>query len=367
MVIPIDGIVGARPNIMKMAALSRAIAADGAFKLRLVHTGQHYDAALSEDFIRELGLPRPDYNLEVGSGSQAEQIARILVGYERLLLDTKPTPRGVVVVGDVNSTLACSLAAAKLGIPVAHVEAGLRSGDRSMPEEINRIVTDALSDLLFVSDPEGLRHLGREGRPPERTWHVGNVMVDTLLRELPRARESTVLERLGVVKDRYAYMTLHRPSNVDDPGGLRDLVETVGVIAMQIPVVFAVHPRTAARLRSAEIELKRIIHVGPQGYHDNVRLIQDAKLVLTDSGGIQEEAAILEVPCLTLRQNTERPVTIELGSSELVGNNSAKILAGWRRVAEGRWKRAQQIPLWDGRAAERIAGHLKAQWGQGNE
>lgn len=364
MAIPLDGIVGARPNLMKMAPLARALEADGTFALRLIHTGQHYDPALSGSFFRDLGLPAPAANLSAGSGPQGEQTARILTSYEKMLLDGRARPRGVVVVGDVNSTLACSLGAAKLGIPVAHVEAGLRSGDWSMPEEINRVLTDALSELLFVSEPGGLAHLEREGRPAERSWLVGNVMVDTLLRELPRARESTVLERLGLETGRYAYLTLHRAGNVDEPRALSGVMEAVAAIAREVPVVFAVHPRTAERLEAlSPSDIPGLVRTGPQCYHDNIRLIKDAKAVLTDSGGIQEEAAVLGVPCLTLRRNTERPITVELGTSELVGCDPERILEAWGRIASGRWKRGGNIPLWDGRAAERIVGRLKRAWG----
>lgn len=364
MAIPIDGIVGARPNLMKMAALARALARDGTFDLRLIHTGQHYDSGLSGSFFRDLGLPEPAANLEAGSGPQGEQTARILAGYEKMLLREDAKPRGVLVVGDVNSTLACSLGAAKLGVPVAHVEAGLRSGDWSMPEEINRILTDALSDLMFVTEPGGLDHLRREGRPTERSWLVGNVMVDTLLRELPRARLSTVLERIGVEPGRYAYLTLHRAANVDEPRTLAGLMDAAGRIARDLPVVFAVHPRTAGRLEALQPPPSgRLIRVGPQGYHDNLRLIRDAKAVLTDSGGMQEEAAVLGVPCLTLRENTERPITVERGTNELVGSDPERILESWRRIGAGRWKRGGDIPLWDGRAAERIVGHLRRAWG----
>lgn len=365
MPILIDGIVGARPNMMKMAPLARALAADATFKLRLVHTGQHYDDAMSKNFHRDLGIPIPDVNLEVGSGLQGEQTAKILARYEKLLVSSDPRPAGVVVVGDVNSTLACSLAAVKLGIPVAHVEAGLRSGDRSMPEEINRILTDAISDLMFVSDPEGLLHLEREGRPKKGIFHVGNVMVDTLLRELPRSGESDVLQRLGVSRGEYVYLTLHRPSNVDNPKILEALIGVMEAVASVTPVVFAAHPRTVARMEAiGRKAAKGIILTKPQDYHDNVRLIKDAKAVFTDSGGIQEETSVLGVPCLTLRANTERPVTVELGTSELVGNDTAKILAGWERIRTGKWKAAGKIPLWDGHAAERIVSQLRESWGK---
>ena len=364
MPIPIDGVVGARPNMMKMAPLARALARDATFSLRLVHTGQHYDAAMSSGFFSELGLPVPDVNLEVGSGPQGEQTARILAGYERCLLQSPSRPRGVVVVGDVNSTLAGALAAAKLGVPVAHVEAGLRSGDRAMPEELNRILTDALADLMFVSDPAGMEHLRREGRPPERCWLVGNVMVDTLMHELARADGSAVLGRLGVARGQYAYLTLHRAGNVDDPAVLARLMRAVGAVARDVPVVFAVHPRTRARLEAIGLaRLPQVISVEPQGYHDSLRLIRDAKAVLTDSGGIQEESSVLGVPCLTLRPSTERPITVERGTSELVGSDPEKIAAGWRLIAAGRWKRAPGIPLWDGRAAQRIVALLKQHWG----
>ncbi|MBN2507630.1 MAG: UDP-N-acetylglucosamine 2-epimerase (non-hydrolyzing) [Verrucomicrobia bacterium] len=360
----VDGIVGARPNLMKMAPLARALAAQGRFSLRLIHTGQHYDGQMSDVFFRELGLPGPAHNLNVGSGPQGAQTARILEGYEQILL-AAPRPRGVIVVGDVTSTLACALAAAKLCIPVAHVEAGLRSGDRTMPEEINRILTDALSDVLLVSDPDGLIHLAREGRPREKIALVGNIMMDTLHAELPRAAQSPCLNQLGLQPRQYAYLTLHRPSNVDNPAVLKRLVALLAEFSQTLPLVFSLHPRTRDRLAQAAIRLPegkqfRVIH--PLGYRDNLRMIQSARVVLTDSGGIQEETSVLNVPCLTLRDATERPVTVTLGSSELVGHDETRIRDAWNRLLAGRWKQASPIPLWDGHAAERIATRLAEAW-----
>lgn len=360
----IDGIVGARPNMMKMAPLAQALAADGTFHLRLIHTGQHYDEALSGAFFKELRMPAPGFNLGVGSGTQGEQTARIIDSYERLLL-AGPMPRGVIVVGDVNSTMACALVAAKLGVPVAHVEAGLRSGDRTMPEEVNRIVTDALSDLLFVSDPDGLSCLAAEGRPRERTWFVGNVMMDTLHQQLPGLSESSILDDMGLEPGGYAYLTLHRPSNVDDPQTLKRLIDLFVELSKDVPFVFAIHPRTRARLEETQIVIPKCDSfrlIPPLGYRDNLRIQQSAKVVLTDSGGIQEETSVLGVPCLTLRFRTERPVTVELGSSELVGSDPSLIHGAWDRLMSGSWKPSSPIPLWDGKTAPRIVSRLVREW-----
>jgi UDP-N-acetylglucosamine 2-epimerase (non-hydrolysing) len=361
----LDGIIGARPNIMKMAPLARALAEDGTFQLRLIHTGQHYDEQMSGTFLHELDLPQPAFNLEVGSAGHGAQTARILERYEQILL-TAGRPCGLIVAGDVNSTMAGALVAAKLGIPVAHVEAGLRSGDRSMPEEINRIVTDALSECLFVSDPAGLFHLAREGHPRERTHLVGNIMIDTLLRELPKIQASSILSKIGLHPRNYVYLTLHRPSNVDHPAILSGLVRLFDQLSTEIPFVFSMHPRTRARLEQSQIELPlsgRFRIVEPLGYYDNLKLIQESMAVLTDSGGIQEEASILNIPCLTLRDNTERPVTVELGSSELVGNEPERICSAWQCLQSGEWKQSQPIPLWDGKTAVRIVDQLRRIWG----
>jgi UDP-N-acetylglucosamine 2-epimerase (non-hydrolysing) len=363
--IPLDGIVGTRPNMMKMAPLARALAEDGTFALRLVHTGQHYDEQMSDVFFNELGMPVPAANFRVGPGNPGAQTARILERYEELLLAGEK-PRGVIVVGDVTSTMACALAAVKQGVPIAHVEAGLRSGDRQMPEEINRIVTDAVADLLFVSDPEGLIHLAREGQPREKIRLVGNIMMDSLFRELPQAAASAILQDLGLREKEYAYVTLHRPANVDDPAVLRRLMGVLGELCHDVPLVFAAHPRTRARLEQAGISVpagERFQVVAPLGYRDNLRLIRDARGVLSDSGGIQEETSVLGVPCLTLRDNTERPITVELGSSELVGSDPVRIREAWGRLMAGNWKRASPIPLWDGHTAERTVRHLRDAWG----
>jgi UDP-N-acetylglucosamine 2-epimerase (non-hydrolysing) len=362
----IDGIIGARPNMMKMAPLARALAADGTFKLRLIHTGQHYDEQMSDIFLRELGLPAPDFNLGVGSGSQGAQTAHIIEAYEKLLLAGE-RPRGVIVVGDVNSTMACALAAAKLGMPIAHVEAGLRSGDRTMPEEINRIVTDTLSDLLFVSEPSGLINLAREGVDPRKIHFVGNIMIDTLVAELPKAEKSAILDELVLNGSPYAYLTLHRPSNVDDPETLRRLMATVDELSQEMPFVFSVHPRTQTRLKDASIQPfppQRVRMVGPLSYHDSLKLIRRARVVLTDSGGIQEETSFLNVPCLTLRNTTERPVTVELGTSQLVGNEPEAIRNGWHRAINGPKEAGMRIPLWDGQTAQRVCDCIRAVWGQ---
>jgi UDP-N-acetylglucosamine 2-epimerase (non-hydrolysing) len=262
--------------------------------------------------------------------------------------------------------MACALAAVKQGVPIAHVEAGLRSGDRRMPEEINRIVTDAVADLLFVSDPEGLIHLAREGQAREKIRLVGNIMMDSLFRELPRAAASTILQDLGLREKEYVYHTLHRPSNVDDPAVLGRLMRALGELCHDVPFVFAAHPRTRARLEQAAIPMpspERFRVIEPLGYRDNVRMIRDARAVLSDSGGIQEETSVLGVPCLTLRENTERPITVELGSSELVGNDPERIREAWGRLMAGAWKPASPIPLWDGHTAERIVRHLRDVWG----
>ena len=294
--------------MMKMAPLARALAADGTFKLQLIHTGQHYDAQMSAVFLKDLGLPDPNHNLGVGSGTQGAQTAKILEAYEKLLLEGE-RPRGIIVVGDVNSTMACALAASKLGIPIAHVEAGLRSGDRTMPEEINRIVTDTLSDLLFVSEPSGLINLAREGVDPRKIHFVGNIMINTLTAELPKAEKSAILDELALNGSPYAYLTLHRPSNVDDPETLRRLMAVMDELSKEMPFVFSVHPRTQTRLKDAGIQPfppQRVRMVGPLSYHDSLKLIRHAKVVLTDSGGIQEEDQFPECPVPHATQSTRK-------------------------------------------------------------
>lgn len=370
------GVVGARPNYMKMAPLLRAFAArDDLPGYVLVHTGQHYDPSMNERLFSDLRLPAPDLNLEVGSGTHAAQTAEIMRRFEPVV-DTYG-PCCVVVVGDVNSTLACSLVAAKKGIPIVHVEAGLRSFDRSMPEEINRILTDQLADVLYVTEPSGVENLAREGIPAERVQLVGNVMIDSLNEHLPYApAPGATLQGAGLPPDRipregeYALVTLHRPSNVDEPDALSQIARILGAVSERIPVVWPVHPRTGANLQRFGLEQAvtgdRILRLPPQGYLEMLGLMRGAKVVLTDSGGVQEETTALRVPCLTLRENTERPVTIEQGTNLLVGRDQARILQALEGIMSG-FSAAGRIPaLWDGRAAERIAEHL-ARWLAGRE
>ncbi len=360
----LHGIVGARPNMMKMAPLARALANGSPFRMRLIHTGQHYDEGMSDVFLRELGLPQPAVNLEVGSGPHGQQTARVLERYERLLL-TEERPLGVIVVGDVNSTLACALAAVKLGLPVAHVEAGLRSFDRTMPEEINRVMTDAIADVLLVSEPAGAANLVREGRDSASISLVGNIMIDNLRHELPHAEQSEILEELGLQVRSYAYATLHRPANVDHEDVLRSLMRLLDDLSRELPIVLSAHPRTRHALERLALlpgEGGRLRLIPPQPYAHNLRLLRDAQLVLTDSGGIQEETAVLGVPCLTIRPNTERPITVELGTNEVVGTDPAAIADAWQRARYGKWKRGSEIPLWDGGTAPRIVGVLRKVW-----
>lgn len=353
-------VVGARPNFMKIAPVLAACAKRPGIVSRLVHTGQHYDEKMSRLFFEELGIPKPDVDLEVGSASHALQTATILERIEPVLLDWKPDL--VLVVGDVNSTVACGLAAVKLGIRLAHVEAGLRSFDRSMPEEINRLVTDAISDLLFVTEPSGLENLRREGVSDAKVHFVGNVMIDTLLAHRERASRSDVLARLGLAPRGYAVLTLHRPANVDDPKVLGGILDPIAGLARRMPVIFPVHPRTRAGLAGLPALAAAgagLLLVEPQGYLDFLKLTMDARLVLTDSGGIQEETTILRVPCVTLRENTERPVTITHGTNRLGGTTPEGIRDAIAAALATDPAGSSPPPLWDGRAAERIAEILE--------
>ena len=350
-------VAGARPNFMKIAPVMAALAETG-IAAQLLHTGQHYDAAMSDSFFADLGIPRPDHHLEVGSGSHAVQTAEIMKRFEPVLDSVQP--QAVLVVGDVNSTIACALVAAKRGVKVIHVEAGLRSYDRGMPEEINRVLTDQISDLLFITERSALANLQREGIDATRVEFVGNVMIDTLYRNLQRAVPSS--ETLGQSLSGYAVLTLHRPSNVDDPATLEALLGVVGEINRRLPVVVPMHPRTRGNIEKFGLSARLDgLHVlPPLGYLEMLGLMRDAKLVLTDSGGIQEETTALGVPCLTLRENTERPITISEGTNTLVGPNPEAIRAAFNEMMESGGKAGRIPEYWDGRAALRIAHTLKS-------
>lgn len=356
-------IVGARPNFIKAAPIyAEMIRRSDEFCAKIVHTGQHYDASLSDAIFHDLGLPEPEYHLGVGSASHAVQTANIMLAFEPIVIEEKPD--WVIVVGDVNSTVACALVCSKLKIKVAHVEAGLRSGDRTMPEEINRVITDSIADLMLTPSQDADENLIREGIPVERIRFVGNVMIDSLMRNLQRSESSTVINDLGLAEAPYAVLTLHRPSNVDSQDALTGLIDTLIEISEQIPIVFPVHPRTMAKIDefglSVSISNSELRLIEPLGYLDFLRLYSGAKLVMTDSGGLQEETTALGIPCLTIRENTERPITIEIGTNTLVGTDPEKIRSAANRILKGAAEnlRAKIPPLWDGRAAERICNAL---------
>lgn len=366
-------VVGARPNFMKIAPIMRAFASsESALSAKLLHTGQHYDAAMKHAFFDQLHIPEPDIDLEVGSGSHAQQTADIMKRFEPVLLEDRPV--AVLVVGDVNSTIACALVAVKLQIPVIHVEAGLRSGDRTMPEEINRILTDQLSDLLFTTESDALANLEREGITADKVHFAGNVMIDTLqfnLRHAIPARETIAqLEaKAGVSPEQgYGLLTLHRPANVDDPAVLERLIRVLAKISLETPLLFPIHPRTRACIERAGLNSvlddSHIFTLEPQGYLEMLGLMRDARLVLTDSGGIQEETTALGVPCVTLRENTERPITVSQGTNTIVGTDAEKILACYNDVISGGGKSGRVPELWDGNAAQRIVATLNA-WASG--
>ena len=354
-------VVGARPNFMKVAPVHRALDARGHVRSRIVHTGQHYDDRMSAVFFADLGLPEPHHYLGVGAGTHAEQTARVMLALEPVL--EAEGPALVAVVGDVNSTLAAALVAAKRHVPVAHVEAGLRSGDRRMPEELNRICTDALADLLFVTEQSGIEHLRREGIPDDRIHFVGNVMIDSLVRCLDRARASGAVQRLGLDAGGYVLVTVHRPSNVDAEAPLERVVRIVERLAARRPVVLPLHPRTAARLDQfglrPALTVRPTVHlIEPLGYLEFVNLMEQATAVVTDSGGIQEETTYLGVPCLTIRESTERPVTITMGTNSLVPLDAEAVATRLEDMVGG-GRRGEIPPLWDGRAGERIAGVIE--------
>lgn len=358
-------VVGARPNFMKVAPIIRALEKKDKIQQILVHTGQHYDLNMSDIFFQQLGIPAPDINLEVGSGSHAVQTAQIMMRFEEVILKEKPDL--VLVYGDINSTMAAALVCAKLGVKVGHVEAGLRSFDRTMPEEINRLLTDQIANLLFTPSVDGDENLLREGIPQEKIHLVGNVMIDTLVRLLPAAEAfwPKLSSELNVAERQYGLVTLHRPSNVDNLLVLSNILSVLGEISINLPIIFPIHPRTRARISEVGIKTKindRLQLTDPIGYLNFLCLQQQAKLVITDSGGIQEETTALGVPCLTVRENTERPVTMTLGTNTLVGQDMGLLKSEVERILEGSAKKGAIPPLWDGMASGRIAGIILNQY-----
>ena len=353
-------IAAARPNFMKVAPLYHALKADGGFDVNLVHTGQHYDVNMSDSFFVDLGLPEPDFHLGVGSGSHAEQTGGTMIEYEKICMTDKPD--WVIVVGDVNATVAVALVCTKLHVPVVHLEAGLRSRDRTMPEEINRLVTDAIADLLWTPSPDGDENLLAEGVPPERIDRVGNIMLDSFEMLRDRIEQSTARVDMGLDGQRYGVLTLHRPANVDDPDVLALLVEQICAAAAQVPLVFPLHPRTRQRLESFglfdRLAGKPGLHLSePLGYIQFMNLVSGAVLIITDSGGLQEETTYLDIPCLTLRPNTERPVTISEGTNRLV--QPAELLTQVEKALAGDWPSSRKPELWDGATAARCVASLK--------
>ena len=357
----VDIIAGARPNFMKIAPIIRAIKAreaqGGPVRYRLVHTGQHYDEKMSGDFFRQLGIPAPDVNLEVGSGTQAEQTGTIMTRYEKLLLEQKPAL--CLVVGDVTSTMACSIAAQKLCVKVAHVEAGIRSGDWTMPEEINRMVTDAITNYFFTTSAHANRNLRNAGVGDDRIFFVGNTMIDTLLSNMDRLTKPAFFDELGLKPKSYFVMTMHRPANVDSGSTFTKLLDAIITGTRGEPVVFPVHPRTAKTMREFSALPASLKLVDPQPYLEFNYLVRNAKAVITDSGGITEETTVMGVPCMTLRDNTERPETVEIGTNELIGTNPAALRPALDRLFDGTWKKGAIPELWDGRTSERIVAHLE--------
>jgi UDP-N-acetylglucosamine 2-epimerase (non-hydrolysing) len=354
-------VVGARPNFMKIAPLMAEYSRHGNIEAILVHTGQHYDRKMSTLFFKELGIPEPDINLEVGSRSHAVQTAEIMKKFEPVLIDHKPD--AVVVVGDVNSTIACGLVTAKSEAKLIHIEAGLRSGDRTMPEEINRVLTDAVSDYLFCTEQSGVDNLMNEGIAEQKIHLVGHVMIDTLISNLEKAQKSTIIEQLrnqGCIDgNSFAMLTLHRPSNVDSHKTFSRILDALEVVQQDLPILFPIHPRTRKNLQSLRLKgrmdsLQNIHLMEPIGYLDFLKLTSSASVVFTDSGGIQEETTVLKVPCITLRENTERPVTAQVGSNQVVGTNPDRIVAAYRNATGSTWREPQTPPLWDGKAAQRI-------------
>jgi UDP-N-acetylglucosamine 2-epimerase (non-hydrolysing) len=357
----IDFIAGARPNFMKIApiidALKVAQARGVSLRYRLIHTGQHYDRVMSGGFFEQLGIPEPDINLEVGSGTQAEQTASIMVRYEKVLREQRIDL--CLVVGDVTSTMACSIVGRQLGVPVAHVEGGIRSGDWTMPEEINRVVTDSITNWFFTTSETANANLRRSGVTDDRIFFVGNTMIDTLLKQMPRLRPPVFWGELGLQPGRYFVVTLHRPANVDGEQQLLRLLQAIAEGTGGLPVVFPVHPRTAKTLRELEEQMPGMHYVDPQGYLEFNYLVKHAQGVITDSGGITEETTVMGVPCMTLRNNTERPETVSIGTNELIGTDPVNVGPALARLLAGDWKKGAIPEKWDGKAAERIVAELE--------
>lgn len=355
-------VAGARPNFMKISPIIREINKTKGIDYYLVHTGQHYDEKMSDLFFNELKIPRPDVNLGVGSSSHACQTADIMKSFEIVIIDQNPD--AVLVVGDVNSTIACGMVAVKMGIKLIHVEAGLRSFDRTMPEEINRILTDCISDYLFCTEQSGVDNLIKEGVPEDKVFLVGNVMIDTLLMQQQYARQSNIIETLGINENNFCVLTLHRPSNVDSFKTLDSIVDALDFIQKDMQIIFPVHPRTYQNIISFGLEdrmkqLSNLKIIEPVGYLDFLKLMMCSKFILTDSGGIQEESVILRKPCITLRYNTERPATVDAGLNQLVGNETDKIIKGYEKIKNGNLKEYHIPPMWDGKTSERIVEILE--------
>ena len=364
-------VAGARPNFMKIAPIVRAIKAQGQLKFKIVHTGQHYDREMNDVFFEELGIPEPDIFMAAGSGSHSQQTSKIMTSFEELC--QKSRPDAVLVVGDVNSTLACSIVSKKLNIPVAHVEAGLRSGDTTMPEEINRLVTDSISDWFFVTEPSGITHLKREGKLDSDIFYVGHVMVDNLFFQVKKLAntntehyETNSFKKKYILNnEQYGVITLHRPSNVDNIKMMARISKALKKIATKIPLIFPVHPRTQKNLEKFNINLgPNIVLIGPQAYMAFLDLWKDATLVLTDSGGLQEETTALGVPCITIRENTERPITVDEGSNVLAGTDPERIFCEANKILLGKGKKGYRPKMWDGKAAERIVKILVKKMGK---
>ena len=352
-------IVGARPNFMKIAPLHRAFQQHPQVDSKIVHTGQHYDEKMSDIFFNQLELPKPDYFLGIGGGTHTQQTAKIMLEFEQVVNDEKPDL--ILVVGDVNSTVACTLVAVKMGIPLAHVEAGLRSGDRTMPEELNRLMTDAVADYLFVTEQSGMIHLAKEGVPDEKVFFVGNVMIDSLAYFRQKAATSDILQQAQTTENEYILMTMHRPANVDNKAGLESILQIIEDAVKYKKVIFPMHPRTSNNIEKFDLNerlnnIKNFVLMGPQGYLQFLRLMENAAIIITDSGGIQEETTYLQVPCLTFRDTTERPITTTLGTNQLLKDlNPKTVHEKMMEILNGKARKGVVPPLWDGHAAERIA------------